>query len=161
LEDVARAGIPVQVVPGITAAAGCGACAGIPLTHRDHAQSVVFVTAHGAGGVLAHDWTKLARPGQTVVVYMGLGSLGLITAAALEQGVRPEMPVAVIDNGSRQNQVVISATLATIEAKAGAANLQGPALIVMGDVVTMRDKLGYTGVAEEHISMDIGAQTGL
>ncbi len=161
LEDVARAGIPVQVIPGITAAAGCGACAGIPLTHRDHAQSVVFVTAHGAGGVLGHDWTRLARPGQTVVVYMGLGSLGLITAAALEQGVRADLPVAVIDNGSRQNQVVISATLETIEAKAAAAELKGPALIVMGDVVTMRDKLGYTGVAEEHVSLDIGARAGL
>ncbi len=161
LEDVARAGIPVQVIPGITAAAGCGACAGIPLTHRDHAQSVVFVTAHGAGGVLAHDWTRLARPGQTVVVYMGLGSLGQIAAAALEQGVRPDLPVAVIDNGSRQNQRVISATLETIEKKARAADLKGPALIVMGDVVTMRDKLGYTGVAEEHVSLDIGAQSGL
>ncbi|HGG04882.1 MAG TPA: uroporphyrinogen-III C-methyltransferase [Aliiroseovarius sp.] len=161
LEDVARAGIPVQVVPGITAAAGCGACAGIPLTHRDHAQSVVFVTAHGAGGVLDHDWTQLARPGQTVVVYMGLGSLGLITAAALDQGVRSDLPVAVIDNGSRQNQTVISATLATIEAKAAAADLHGPALIVMGDVVTMRDKLGFTGVAENQISLGLGAQTGL
>ncbi len=161
LEDVARAGIPVQVIPGITAAAGCGACAGIPLTHRDHAQSVVFVTAHGAGGVLGHDWTKLARPGQTVVVYMGLGSLGLITKAALDQGVRADLPVAVIDNGSRENQVVISATLETIGAKAAASDLKGPALIVMGDVVTMRDKLGYSSVAEENVSLAIGAQSGL
>ena len=161
LEDVARAGIPVQVVPGITAAAGCGACAGIPLTHRDHAQSVVFVTAHGAGGVLGHDWTKLARPGQTVVIYMGLGSLGQITSSALAQGVDPDLPVAVIDNGSRQNQTVLTATLDTIEAIADKAELRGPALIVMGHVVSMRDKLGYTGIAEQHPALDIGATAGL
>ncbi len=161
LEDVARAGIPVLVVPGITAAAGCGACAGIPLTHRDHAQSVAFVTAHGAGGVLDHDWTQLARPGQTVVIYMGLGSLGQITRAALDQGVRPDLPVAVIDNGSRQNQKVVSATLDSIEQAAASADLHGPALIVMGDVVTMRDKLGYTATPDEHLSLDIGASPGL
>lgn len=161
LEKVAAAGIPVQVVPGITAAAGCGACAGIPLTHRDHAQSVAFVTAHGAGGVLKHDWTKLVRPGQTVVVYMGLGSLGKITASALAQGVRADLPVAVIDNGSRLNQTVVSATLETIEAKAEAQNLLGPALIIMGDVVTMRDKFGYTALPQEQISLGLGAQKGL
>lgn len=161
LENVAEAGIPVQVVPGITAAAGCGACAGIPLTHRDHAQSVAFVTAHGAGGVLSHDWTKLARPGQTVVVYMGLGSLAEITTSALSQGVRPDLPIAIIDNGSRLNQTVISATLETIEAKAGAASLRGPALIIMGDVVTMRNKLSVDGIRQIQVSMGLGAQGGL
>ena len=161
LEDVAKAGIPVQVVPGITAAAGCGACAGIPLTHRDHAQSVAFVTAHGAGGVLDHDWTKLARPGQTVVVYMGLGSLGAIATNALAQGVRADLPVAVIDNGSRLNQTVISATLETIEGEAGNANLEGPALIIMGDVVTMRDKLRVDGIQEEQALLGLDARKGL
>lgn len=161
LEEVAAAGIPVQVVPGITAAAGCGACAGIPLTHRDHAQSVAFVTAHGAGGVLDHDWTKLARPGQTVVVYMGLGSLGAIATNALAQGVRADLPVAVIDNGSRLNQTVITATLETIEGIAGDANLNGPALIIMGDVVTMRDKLRINGVQEKQMSLGLSAQQGL
>lgn len=161
LEEVAQAGIPVQVVPGITAAAGCGACAGIPLTHRDHAQSVAFVTAHGAGGVLNHDWTKLARPGQTVVVYMGLGSLGAIATNALAQGVRADLPVAVIDNGSRLNQTVVCATLETIEGIAGDANLDGPALIIMGDVVSMRDKLGVDGVQQEQVSMGLDARQGL
>ncbi len=161
LEEVAAAGIPVQVVPGITAAAGCGACAGIPLTHRDHAQSVVFVTAHGAGGVLDHDWTKLARDGQTVVVYMGLGSLGAIATNALAQGVRADLPVAVIDNGSRLNQTVVSATLETIEGEAGAAELEGPALIIMGDVVTMRDKLSVDGIREQQRALGLDARKGL
>ncbi|MCP5036927.1 MAG: uroporphyrinogen-III C-methyltransferase [Rhodobacteraceae bacterium] len=161
LEEVAVAGIPVQVVPGITAAAGCGACAGIPLTHRDHAQSVAFVTAHGAGGVLDHDWTKLARPGQTLVVYMGLGSLGAIATSALAQGVRANLPVAVIDNGSRLNQTVVTATLETIEGEAGAADLGGPALIIMGDVVTMRDKLNVDGIREQQVSLGLDAREGL
>ncbi len=161
LEQVAAEGIPVQVVPGITAAAGCGACAGIPLTHRDHAQSVVFVTAHGAGGVLDHDWTALARPGQTVVIYMGLSSLGEIAASALAQGVRADLPVAVIDNGSRQSQQVVTATLQDIEAKADAADLHGPALIIMGDVVTLHGKLRVAGDRDVSHTMSLGARKGL
>jgi uroporphyrin-III C-methyltransferase/precorrin-2 dehydrogenase/sirohydrochlorin ferrochelatase len=160
LEDVARAGFPVQVVPGITAASGCGACAGIPLTHRDHAQSVVFVTAHGRGGVLEHDWHGFARPNQTVVVYMGLGLLGEIAASALAQGIRPDLPVAVIDNGSRSNQVVITGRLDNIEARAGAASLKGPALIIMGDVVKLHGTLKPGGETKQH-SMSLSAQKGM
>lgn len=162
LEDVARAGIPVQVVPGITAAAGCGACAGIPLTHRDHAQSVVFVTAHGAGGVLDHDWQALARPNQTVVIYMGLSSLGEIAASAMAQGIRADLPVAVVDNGSRLNQTVVTGTLADIEERVRAARLKGPALIIMGTVVTMRDKLSVDeSLGAPETPLALGAQEGL
>lgn len=161
IEGLAAEGIPVQVVPGITAAAGCGACAGIPLTHRDHAQSVVFVTAHGAGGVLDHDWTALARPDQTVVIYMGLSSLGEVAAAALAQGVRPDLPVAVIDNGSRSNQRVVTAPLSRIEEKADAARLKGPALIVMGDVVSLRGKLRPDGENGSGHEMSLAARDGL
>ncbi len=126
LEDVAAEGIPVVVVPGITAAAGCGASAGIPLTHRAHAQSVVFVTAHGKDGLLAHDWHRLARPDQTAVVYMGLHFVAEIAATAMAQGVEPSRPVAVIDNGTRTTQRVITGTLADIGGKVGAARLKGP-----------------------------------
>lgn len=159
LEDVAHAGFPVQVVPGITAASGCGACAGIPLTHRDHAQSVVFVTAHGKGGVLEHDWHSFARPNQTVVIYMGLGQLGEIASSALAQGIRPDMPVAVIDNGSRANQVVITGLLDDIEARADTAGLKGPALIIMGDVVKMHGILRPGGGSRQH-AMSLTAKEG-
>ena len=143
-------GIPVEVVPGITAAAGCGAAAGIPLTHRDHAQSCVLITAHGAGGVLDHDWTRYARKGQTVLVYMGLNALGEVAQKALSQGVDPDMPVAVIDNGTRLDQRVIIGRLDDIEAKVVEADLPGPALIVIGHVVSLYGKLGVKGSRSEY-----------
>jgi uroporphyrin-III C-methyltransferase/precorrin-2 dehydrogenase/sirohydrochlorin ferrochelatase len=162
LEEVAEHGIPVIVVPGITAAAGCGASAGIPLTHRDHSQSVVFVTAHGKDGLLPHDWARLARHDQTVVVYMGLRFVAEIAAAAMAQGVSAEMPIAVIDNGTRTTQRVVTGTLKTIGARTDAAELAGPALIVIGTVVTMRDTLGIDGVARDNAhEMELVAREGL
>jgi uroporphyrin-III C-methyltransferase / precorrin-2 dehydrogenase / sirohydrochlorin ferrochelatase len=162
LEDVAEHGIPVIVVPGITAAAGCGASAGIPLTHRDHSQSVVFVTAHGKDGLLPHDWARLARHDQTVVVYMGLRFVADIAEAAMAQGVPAEMPIAVIDNGTRTTQRVVTGTLATIGNKVGVADLKGPALIVIGSVVTLRDTLGVDAVAREDVhEMELVAREGL
>lgn len=162
LEGVAEHGIPVVVVPGITAAAGCGASAGIPMTHRDHAQSAVFVTAHGADGLIDHDWTKLARPGQTTVVYMGLRFVAEIAANAMAQGVDPATPIAVIDNGTRTTQRVVSGTLVDIGEKARAASLQGPALIVIGSVVTLRSTLAFDGAArEDRHEMELSAREGL
>lgn len=162
LEDVARHGIPVIVVPGITAAAGCGSSAGIPLTHRNHAQSVVFITAHGKDGLLPHDWARLARDDQTVVVYMGLRFVAEIAEAAMAQGVRPDMPIAVIDNGTRTTQTVVAGTLADIGEKVAAAALPGPALIMIGTVVTMRGQLGVEGVALEAAhEMELVARGGL
>jgi len=161
IQDVAAAGIPVQVVPGITAATGCGALAGIPLTHRDHAQSCVFLTAHGADGVLDHDWPTLTRPGQTVVIYMGLSNLAEITAGAIAQGIRPDLPVAVIDSGTRNNQQVVTGALGTISGLVKKAALQGPAIIILGDVVSLREHLN-TGEndADQHI-MSLTAREGL
>lgn len=162
LEQVAEHGIPVVVVPGITAAAGCGASAGIPLTHRDHAQSVVFVTAHGKHGLLPHDWTRLARRDQTVVVYMGLRFVAAIAEAAMAQGVPSDMPIAVIDNGTRITQNVVAGTLADIGEKTAAAKLKGPALIVIGSVVTMRGLLGVDTVAQKTAhEMELAARGGL
>jgi uroporphyrin-III C-methyltransferase/precorrin-2 dehydrogenase/sirohydrochlorin ferrochelatase len=162
LEDVAAQGFPVVVVPGITAAAGCGASAGIPLTHRDHAQSVVFVTAHGAEGLLEHDWTSLARDGQTVVVYMGLRFVAEIAEAAMAQGVSPDMPIALVDNGTRTTQKVVTGTLRDIGAKVAAAKPKGPALIMIGSVVTLRDVLALEGTnAQDTYEMTVGAREGL
>ncbi len=162
LEEVAAQGFPVVVVPGITAAAGCGASAGIPLTHRDHAQSVVFVTAHGKDGLLPHDWTVLAREGQTVVVYMGLRFVAEIAEAAMAQGVSPDMPVALVDNGTRTTQKVVTGTLADIGAKVAAARPKGPALILIGSVVSLREVLAQDGAApKEAFEMTLAAREGL
>jgi uroporphyrin-III C-methyltransferase / precorrin-2 dehydrogenase / sirohydrochlorin ferrochelatase len=145
IEKLAENGIAFQVVPGITAAAGCGAYAGIPLTHRDHAQACTFVTAHGKDGALALDWKALIHPGQTVAVYMGLANLPVLAEGARALGVDMSTPVAIVQNGTRQDQVVVTGTLADIAGRAEAAELKSPAMIIIGSVVTLRDRLNWTG----------------
>lgn len=143
IETLAAEGVPFQVVPGITAASGCASYAGIPLTHRDHAQSCVFVTAHGRDGVLEMDWASLLRPRQTVAIYMGLGSLDQVTGEFISRGADADLPAAIIDNGTRANQQVVTGTLRTIAADAENAELKGPALVIIGSVVSLRDKLQW------------------
>ena len=143
IEEIARHGIPVQVVPGITAAAGCAAYAGIPLTHRDHAQTCIFVTGHAKDGEVELNWEALIQPNQTVAVYMGLGMICVLTNSLLKHGMTPDMPVAVIDNGTRRQQRVVSGTLTDIAQQVEDAALQGPAIIIIGTVVTLRDKLAW------------------
>lgn len=143
IEELAGAGIPFQVVPGVTAAAGCGAYAGIPLTHRDHAQAVIFATAHGKDGVLNQNWPELVRPGQTVVVYMGLHSMDVWMQGLRDHGIDAATPVAVVDNGTRINQTVVTGTVGDIEARVGASGIKGPAVVIIGSVVTLRDKLNW------------------
>jgi len=143
LEFLARHDIRFQVVPGITAALGCAAYAGIPLTHRDHAQSCVFVTGHGADGPADLDWAGLSRPNQTVAVYMGLGALAELAARLIGQGADAAMPVAVIENGTRTDQRVVVSTLDRVAEDAKARGLSGPALIVIGSVVSLRDRLNW------------------
>jgi len=143
IETLASEGIPFQIVPGITAASGCAAYAGIPLTHRDHAQACVFVTGHGKDGQLDLDWKALLQPNQTVVIYMGLANLGELMGAFVERGADPKTPAAVIDNGTRDGQRIVTGTLETLQAEASKADLSGPALIIVGSVVTLRDKLGW------------------
>jgi len=145
IETLAAEGIPFQVVPGITAAAGCGAYAGIPLTHRDHAQSCLFVTAHGRDGVLDLDWDVLLRPAQTVAIYMGLSSLETLSREAIARGADPETPAAIIDNGTCDNQRVVTGTLADLPEQARRADLRGPSMIILGSVVLLRDKLDWHG----------------
>lgn len=143
IETLAAEGVPFQVVPGITAASGCASYAGIPLTHRDHAQSCVFVTAHGRDGVIDLDWTSLLRPKQTVAIYMGLGSLDQLAGEFVARGANPDLPAAVVDNGTRTNQQVVSAPLSSIAEAASKAELKGPALVIIGSVVSLREKLQW------------------
>lgn len=129
------AGVPLEVVPGITAASGCAAAAAIPLTHRDHAQALVLVTGHTKDGEPELDWRALCRPRQTLVVYMGHKALGPLCARLIAEGLPPDLPAALIENGTRPAQRILRATLATLPAKVEAAALRGPALLVIGEVV--------------------------
>ena len=156
IEKIADEKIPFQVCPGITAAVACSAYAGIPLTHRDHAQACVFVTGHGKDGPVDLDWATLIRPGQTVAIYMGLGHIDELARAFVAHGADPELPAAIVDNGARANQRVVVGTLATIAEQARAAALRGPTIIIVGAVVALRDKLNWyaptPALAEEDIS---------
>jgi uroporphyrin-III C-methyltransferase/precorrin-2 dehydrogenase/sirohydrochlorin ferrochelatase len=141
VQVLAKAGIPVQVVPGITAASGASCYAGIPLTHRDVAHSCVFVTAHLRDGSMELDWDALTRPEQTVVFYMGVGQLPLICREMVHHGMPAETPAAVIENATTPAQRVITGTLQTLAHVAKAAGVRPPALIVVGEVVRLRRRL--------------------
>lgn len=144
IQELAAAGIPFQVVPGITAANGCAAYAGIPLTHRDHAQACVFVTGHQrADGQLDLHWDALARRGQTVVIYMGLNSLPELTRQLIAHGLPEDWPAAVVEQGTSPQQRVIAATLGTLAERVKDADVQGPALTIVGSVVTLREQLRW------------------
>ena len=143
IDEIARHGIAFQVVPGITAAAGCAAYAGIPLTHRDHAQACVFVTGHGKDGKVDLNWEALIQPRQTVAIYMGLATIASVMAEFIAHGASADLPVAVIDNGTRKRQRVVTGTLADIAAKTAAAGLKGPSIIIIGTVVTLRERLAW------------------
>ena len=143
IEALSENGITFQVIPGITAAVGCASYAGIPLTHRDHAQGCVFVTGHEKDGKLDLNWDVLIQPRQTVVVYMGLSSLDSIAEGFMAHGADSETPAAVIENGTREGQRVITGTLASLPGKTTEAGIKSPALIIVGSVVTLRDKLSW------------------
>lgn len=143
IEALAQEGISFQVVPGVSAANGCAAYAGIPLTHRDHAHSCVFVTGHMKDGSIDLNWQQLVQPGQTLVVYMGLTSLPELTAKLIEHGADPDTPSAIVDNGTREGQLVVDGTLNDIADKGVKAKLGGPAVIIVGSVVKLREKLSW------------------
>lgn len=134
---LASAGVAVEVVPGITAALGCAASTGIPLTHREHAQACVFVTGHTKEGLIALDWPMLARPRQTVVIYMGVEGLPTIARQLVQHGLPAGTPVALVANGTTDRERRIVGTLATIERQAARAELEGPTLCICGDVVSL------------------------
>lgn len=147
LETLVGTGIGFQVVPGITAASGCAAYAGIPLTHRDHAQSVRFVTAHGKGGARDLDWPLLAKDKQTLVFYMGLSSCATIREQLLAHGKASSTPVALIERGTQPCQRVIRGILDELPALA--VGVESPALIMVGSVVTLADQLAWFGEAPQ------------
>lgn len=140
-EELAAHGIPCEVVPGITAAAGAGAAAGIPLTHRDHAQALVFVTGHLKCRGEALDWAALARPRQTLVFYMGLGNLGHIVAQLTAHGLDPATPAAVVASATLPQQRRVIAPLAELELAVAEAGVRAPALIIVGGVVSVAEEL--------------------
>lgn len=143
IETLAAEGIPFQVVPGITAASGVASYAGIPLTHRDHAQSCIFVTGHLKDGSMNLDWDALVRPKQTVVVYMGLHGLDMLCKELTKHGLPDSTPIAIVQQGTTPNQRVVTGTLMTLPGIAALEKLQAPTLIIIGGVVTLREKLQW------------------
>lgn len=143
IETLAAQGVPFQVVPGITAATGCASYAGIPLTHRDYAQACVFVTGHLKDGSVNLDWQALVRPHQTVVIYMGLVGLPVICKKLIEHGLPENHPIALIAQGTRANQQVITGTLNNLPDKIKKMEIKPPTLIIVGEVVGLRDKLAW------------------
>ena len=143
LAELAEAGVSFQVVPGITAASGCAAYAGIPLTHRDYAQSVRFVTGHLKNQTANLNWPDLVSAEQTVVFYMGLNAIPVIVQQLVAHGAPAQRPAALIEQGTTHNQRIVVATLATLEEQAKAANIKAPTLIIIGDVVNLHHQLKW------------------
>jgi len=143
IESLAAEGVPFQVVPGITAAAGCSSYAGIPLTHRDYAQACVFVTGHMKDGELSLNWDMLARPNQTIVVYMGLQGVEALVTNLLKQGMSAEMPVAIVQQGTTPEQRVVIATLGTLKNVAESEDIQPPSMLIIGKVVNLHEQLAW------------------
>ncbi len=157
IELLSENNIPFQIVPGITAATGAASYAGIPLTHRDYAQSCTFITAHGKEGALDIDWDNLMRPNQTIVIYMGLNNLQTLSSGFVKHGAKLTTPVAVIDNATRKNQKVVIGNIENIHQKAMEANIKGPAIIIVGEVVKLRESLKWIKPYEEESEMIIKA----
>jgi len=143
IETLMQQGINFQVVPGITAASGCATYAGIPLTHRDHAQSCTFVTGHLKDGTINLNWTQLAAPNQTIVIYMGLVGLEKICQSLIDHGSPKDLPIALVQQGTTENQKVITGTLSTLPEKVAGQSIKAPTLIIIGTVVTLHDKLNW------------------
>jgi uroporphyrin-III C-methyltransferase/precorrin-2 dehydrogenase/sirohydrochlorin ferrochelatase len=143
IETLMQQGINFQVVPGITAASGCATYAGIPLTHRDHAQSCTFVTGHLKDNSINLNWTQLAAPNQTIVIYMGLVGLEKICQSLIDHGSPKDLPIALVQQGTTSNQRVITGTLETLPATIARLDIKPPTLIIIGTVVTLHDKLNW------------------
>lgn len=143
IEELAEHGIPFQVVPGITAASGCSAYGGIPLTHRDYAQSVHFVTGHLKDGTSNLPWNDLVAPNQTLVFYMGLVGLPTICAELIRHGRASSTPAALVQQGTTRNQRVFTGTLADLPALVAQHEVHAPTLVIVGEVVQLREKLAW------------------
>ena len=143
LEELTKAGIPFQVVPGITAASGCAAYAGIPLTHRDYSQSVRFLTGHLKEGSLDLDWDMLVKEQQTLVFYMSLIGLQTICEQLISHGMDAGMPAAVVQQGTTRNQRVVAGTVSNLPDLVASAQLVAPTLTIIGKVVSLRKQLAW------------------
>lgn len=151
IEELAAHGIPFQVVPGITAASGCAAYAGIPLTHRDHAQSVRFVTGHLKDGSTDLPWADLVAPAQTLVFYMGLVGLPIICEQLIKHGRAADTPAALIQQGTTVNQRVFTGTLADLPRMVAEHEVHAPTLVIVGEVVLLREKLKWFEGAQSQV----------
>lgn len=143
IETLMQQGIHFQVVPGITAASGCATYSGIPLTHRDHAQSCTFVTGHLKDNSVNLNWTQLAAPNQTIVIYMGLAGLEKVCESLIAHGSPKDLPIAIVQQGTTAHQRVITGTLATLPDKLANQDIKPPTLIIIGTVVSLHDKLNW------------------
>lgn len=149
IEELADEGIPFQVVPGITAASGCSAYGGIPLTHRDYAQSVRFVTGHLKDGTSNLPWDDLVAPSQTLVFYMGLVGLPTICAELIRHGRAASTPAALVQQGTTRNQRVFTGTLADLPELVARHEVHAPTLVIVGEVVQLREKLAWFEGAQD------------
>ena len=143
LETLVASDIPFEVIPGVTAAAGCAAYSGFPLTHRDHAQALTFVTGHLKDGSVNLDWPALARPCHTIVFYMGIGAAAEICRQMISHGLPPTTPAAVVRNGTLPDQQTLLATLGTLPERINECEIKPPALIIVGSVVSLHEKLSW------------------
>ncbi|MEO8676583.1 MAG: siroheme synthase CysG, partial [Casimicrobiaceae bacterium] len=143
IATLAAEGIPFQVVPGITAAAGCASYAGIPLTHRDYSQSVVFVTGQLQDGNVKLNWPALAQPRQTIVFYMGLLGVDVLCRQLVAHGLPAATPAAIIQQGTTMQQRVLTGNLDTLPGIVHRSELKAPTLIIVGEVVRLREKLKW------------------
>ncbi|UFN48213.1 siroheme synthase CysG [Roseomonas sp. OT10] len=137
-EALAEAGIPFEVIPGVTAALACGAATGIPLTHRDCAQALVLATGHTRNGEVGLDFAALARPGHTLAVYMGVSTLGRVRDGLVEAGLDPATPAALVENGGMASQRLLTGTLTEVAARGPGWSAGGPALLLVGEAVARR-----------------------
>jgi uroporphyrin-III C-methyltransferase/precorrin-2 dehydrogenase/sirohydrochlorin ferrochelatase len=143
LQTLAAHGIAFEVVPGVTAASGVSSYSGIPLTHRDHAQSCLFVTGHLKNGTAELDWPSMVRPSQTVVIYMGLGGLPEICRQLIAHGAAPSLSIAVVQDGTIATQKVVTGTLADMPERVAQAGLKSPCLTIIGEVVKLHTTLAW------------------
>ena len=152
LEVLRAAGIGYEVVPGVTAALACAAFAGVPLTHREHAQSVRFITAMGSykagkDSTNSPDWSALAKERQTLAIYMGVAGLDELQRELIAHGRDPATPFALIENGSRPNQRVVAGTLSNLAERAAEHQVRSPALLIIGEVAALSERLHWFGRA--------------
>ena len=143
IDGLAARGIPFQIVPGVSAANGCACYSGIPLTHRDHAQSVRFVTGHLQDGSMNLPWLEFLSDNQTIVFYMGLVSLPIICRELIAHGKAEETPCALVERGTTSNQRVHIGSLSSIESIVDSENVRAPTLFIIGSVVSLHDSLSW------------------